>query len=151
MMSTKHKQRLSFVLILIVAFATATVLILYAFEKNLLYFYTPTQVADKSVSIPSGRNFNIGGLVKEGSVKHKNMTIRFEITDMAKSVPVLYTGLLPDLFREGQGIVATGLLDSAGTFQAETVLAKHDENYMPPAAAEALRQAGQPISIKSIP
>ena len=140
-MTAKRKQRLFFVTVLLAAFGTATALVLYSLEKNLLYFYTPSQVAEQTV--PLGRNFNIGGLVKQNSVRHDGITVRFDVTDTARTVPVVYTGLLPDLFREGQGIIATGAMNANGVFVANTVLAKHDENYMPPEVAEAMEMAKQ--------
>jgi cytochrome c-type biogenesis protein CcmE len=116
-------------------------LVLNAFQSNLVFFFSPTQVAAKEA--PIDRSFRVGGLVEEGSVQRDatGLTIRFVVTDMAKTVPVTYTGLLPDLFKEGKGVVAQGKLGADGVFRAEQVLAKHDENYMPPEAAEALEQA----------
>ena len=118
---------------------------LNAFRSNLVFFFTPSQVA--SHEAPSGRTFRIGGLVEAGSVVHDKdaLTVHFRVTDTAQTIPVVYTGILPDLFREGKGVVAQGRLESDGTFRATEVLAKHDENYMPPEAAEALRKAGHPI------
>ncbi|HKX95919.1 MAG TPA: cytochrome c maturation protein CcmE [Methylibium sp.] len=116
-------------------------LVLNAFQSNLVFFFSPTQVAAKEA--PIDRSFRVGGLVEEGSVQRdaNGLTVRFVVTDMAKTVPVTYTGLLPDLFKEGKGVVAQGKLGADGVFRAEQVLAKHDENYMPPEAAEALEQA----------
>jgi cytochrome c-type biogenesis protein CcmE len=116
-------------------------LVLNAFQSNLVFFFSPTQVAAKEA--PIDRSFRVGGLVEEGSVQRdaSGLTVRFVVTDMAKTVPVTYTGLLPDLFKEGKGVVAQGKLGTDGVFRAEQVLAKHDENYMPPEAAEALEQA----------
>jgi cytochrome c-type biogenesis protein CcmE len=116
-------------------------LVLNAFQSNLVFFFSPTQVAAKEA--PIDRSFRVGGLVEEGSVQRdaSGLTVRFVVTDMAKTVPVTYTGLLPDLFKEGKGVVAQGKLGADGVFRAEQVLAKHDENYMPPEAAEALEQA----------
>lgn len=124
-----------------VALAVAAALVLSAFQKNLVFFFTPTQVAEHQA--PQGRTFRIGGLVEAGSVKRQSdgVTVRFVVTDTAKSIPVLYRGILPDLFREGKGVVTQGRLGADGVFQASEVLAKHDENYMPPEAAEALKQA----------
>ena len=123
----------------------ATALVLNAFNENMVFFYTPTQVAGHSV--PKDRAFRIGGLVEAGSVKRQSdaLTVHFIVTDTAKAVPVTYTGILPDLFREGKGVVAQGRLQPDGTFKATEVLAKHDENYMPPEAADALKKAGHPI------
>ena len=127
------------------ALGIAATLVLNAFRSNLVFFFTPTQVA--SHEAPRDRAFRIGGLVEEGSVVREKdaLTVRFKVTDTAKTIPVVYTGILPDLFREGKGVVAQGRLGADGTFQAKEVLAKHDENYMPPEAAEALRKAGHPV------
>jgi cytochrome c-type biogenesis protein CcmE len=136
-MKPRHK-RLALIVSGLAAIAIAAGLILNAFQSNLVFFYTPTQVADNEV--PVGRNFRIGGLVEEGSVQREGVNVRFMVTDTAKSIPVVYSGILPDLFREGQGVVAQGRLE-AGQFRADQVLAKHDENYMPPEAAEAVERA----------
>ena len=123
------------------ALAVAAAFVLTAFQENLVFFFSPTQVAANEV--PKGRAFRVGGLVEPGSVKRlpDGVTVQFVVTDTAKSVKVLYRGILPDLFREGKGIVTQGKLGSDGTFVASEVLAKHDENYMPPAAADAIKQA----------
>ena len=123
----------------------AATLVFNAFQSNLVFFLTPSEVAAKEA--PRDRAFRIGGLVEVGSVAREKdgLTVRFRVTDTAKTIPVVYTGILPDLFREGKGVVAQGRIESDGTFRAAEVLAKHDENYMPPQAAEALRQAGHPI------
>jgi cytochrome c-type biogenesis protein CcmE len=127
------------------AFGIALALVLNAFQSNLVFFFTPTQVASNEA--PKDRAFRIGGLVEAGSlVREKDaLTVRFRVTDTAKTIPVVYTGILPDLFREGKGVVAQGKIGSDGTFRASEILAKHDENYMPPAAAEALKKAGHPM------
>lgn len=119
----------------------ATALVLNAFNSNLVFFFSPTQVAANEA--PKERNFRVGGLVEEGSVvrEPQGLTIRFKVTDTAQSIPVTYTGLLPDLFQEGKGVVAQGKLGVDGVFRAEQVLAKHDENYMAPEAADALAKA----------
>jgi cytochrome c-type biogenesis protein CcmE len=119
----------------------ASVLVLSAFKKNLVFFFTPTQVANHEV--PQGRSFRIGGLVEAGSVKRQadGVTVQFVVTDTAKSIPVQYRGVLPDLFKEGKGVVTQGKLGPGGVFVAEEVLAKHDENYMPPEAADAVQRA----------
>ena len=121
-------------------------LVLKAFQSNLVFFFTPTQVASKQA--PLDRNFRIGGLVEEGSVKRQADALRvnFKVTDGAQTIPVTYVGILPDLFKEGKGVVAEGKLGADGLFTASQVLAKHDENYMPPEAAEALKQAGHPMA-----
>jgi cytochrome c-type biogenesis protein CcmE len=125
--------------------AVAVTLVLRAFNSNMVFFLTPSEVAENKA--PADRTFRIGGLVNAGSVKRQpdGLTVTFEVTDTAKSIPVTYTGILPDLFKEGKGVVAQGKIGPDGVFRAAEVLAKHDENYMPPEAAEALRQAGKPI------
>jgi cytochrome c-type biogenesis protein CcmE len=123
----------------------AATLVLNAFRSNLVFFFTPTQVVANEA--PHGRSFRIGGLVEAGSVVRDKdaLTVHFRVTDTAKTIPVTYTGILPDLFKEGKGVVAQGKLGTDGVFHASEVLAKHDENYMPPEAAEALKKAGHPI------
>ena len=120
----------------------ATALVLNAFQSNLVFFFTPTQVAQDEA--PKDRIFRIGGLVEEGSVVREKdaLTVRFKVTDTAKVIPVVFTGILPDLFKEGKGVVAQGRLGTDGVFKANEVLAKHDENYIPPEAAHAVKQAG---------
>ncbi len=113
--------------------------VLNAFQSNLVFFFTPSQIA--SGEAPKERTFRIGGMVKDGSLKRDNLTVNFVVTDTAKEVKVSYTGILPDLFKEGKGVVAQGKLDSSGHFTASEVLAKHDENYMPPEAQHAMDQA----------
>jgi cytochrome c-type biogenesis protein CcmE len=123
------------------ALSIAAALVLSAFQQNLVFFYTPTQVAAKEA--PQGRTFRVGGMVEAGSVQRQpdGVTVRFMVTDTALSIPVVYRGPLPDLFREGKGVVTQGRLGADGVFQASEVLAKHDENYMPPEAADAVKQA----------
>ena len=116
-------------------------LVLNAFNSNLVFFYTPSQIAAKEA--PQGRTFRIGGLVQAGTVVREGVTVRFLVTDTAQTVPVRYEGVLPDLFKEGKGVVAQGQLGADGVFAAREVLAKHDENYMPPEAADALQRAGK--------
>lgn len=139
-MKPRHKR---FVLIGvgIAGLALSATLVLSAFQKNLVFFFTPTQVAANEA--PVGKSFRIGGLVEKGSVKREadGVSVRFVVTDTAKSIPVLYRGILPDLFKEGKGVVTQGKIGSDGTFRAEEVLAKHDENYMPPEAQSAMDQA----------
>lgn len=139
-MKARNKRILAIVVGLS-ALGLASALVLNAFQSNLVFFFSPTQVAANEA--PKGRSFRIGGLVEQGSVKRDagSLTIRFVVTDLSKTVPVVYTGLLPDLFKEGKGVVAQGSLGADGVFKAEQVLAKHDENYMPPEAAEALKRA----------
>jgi cytochrome c-type biogenesis protein CcmE len=123
------------------ALGVAAMLVLNAFQSNLVFFFSPSQVAANEA--PRDRSFRIGGLVEEGSLKREgqSLTVNFVVTDMAQRIPVSYTGMLPDLFKEGKGVVAQGKLGPDGVFRAEQVLAKHDENYMPPEAAEALEKA----------
>jgi cytochrome c-type biogenesis protein CcmE len=109
-----------------------------AFQSNLVFFFSPSQVAAKEA--PTGRTFRLGGLVEAGSVKRDGVVVNFVVTDTAKTVPVRYQGILPDLFKEGKGVVAQGQMNG-GVFEAREVLAKHDENYMPPEAAEAVKRA----------
>ena len=135
---TPRRKRMAIALGAVAVVGAATALVLNAFQSNLVFFYTPTQIAAKEA--PSGRTFRLGGLVVEGSVKRDGVKVNFEVTDTAKIVPVQFSGILPDLFKEGKGVVAQGQLEN-GVFQAKEVLAKHDENYMPPEAAEALKNA----------
>ena len=125
------------------ALAVAAGLVLSAFQQNLVFFFTPSQVAAKEA--PQGKTFRIGGMVEKGSIARQadGLTVRFMVTDTAKSIPVVYRGALPDLFREGKGVVAQGRVGADGVFTASEVLAKHDENYMPPEAAEAVKRAGE--------
>ncbi len=141
-MKPRHKK-LSIIIAGVAALGVASVLVLNAFQSNLVFFFSPSQVAAKEA--PIGKSFRIGGLVEAGSVKREDSstTVRFAVTDTAKTIPVVYTGILPDLFREGKGVVAQGKISADGIFMADEVLAKHDENYMPPEAAEALEQAGK--------
>ncbi len=132
----------------VVALGAAAALVLNAFEQNLVFFFTPTQVAAHEA--PQGRTFRIGGMVEKGSVKREGVQVRFLVTDTAKTIPVLYSGALPDLFREGKGVVAQGQLGADGVFHAREVLAKHDENYMPPEAAHALEKAALEKAQKTI-
>jgi cytochrome c-type biogenesis protein CcmE len=123
------------------AVGSAATLVLNAFNSNLVFFYTPTQIAAREA--PQGRTFRVGGMVTPGSVARDGVTVRFVVTDTAQSVPVRYEGALPDLFKEGKGVVAQGQLGADGVFVAREVLAKHDENYMPPEAADALARANK--------
>ena len=132
----------------VVALGAAAALVLNAFEQNLVFFFTPSQVAAHEA--PQGRTFRIGGMVEKGSVKREGVQVRFHVTDTAKTIPVVYSGALPDLFREGKGVVAQGQLGADGVFRAREVLAKHDENYMPPEAAHALEKAALEKAQKTI-
>jgi cytochrome c-type biogenesis protein CcmE len=135
---TPRRKRLLAVVAILAGVGAATALAMLAFQDNLLYFYNPSQVL--AGDAPAGRTFRIGGMVTEGSLQRTEGTlkVRFVVTDFRHSVPVTYEGLLPDLFREGQGVVARGRMTGTGEFMAEEVLAKHDENYMPPEVAESL-------------
>jgi len=143
----RHK-RLAAIAAGLAALGVAAALVLSAFEQNLVFFFTPSQVAANEA--PQGRTFRIGGMVETGSVKRDGVEVRFLVTDTAKTIPVLYSGALPDLFREGKGVVAQGQLGADGVFRAREVLAKHDENYMPPEAAHALEKAGLEKAQKTI-
>ena len=144
-MKPRHKRILAIVGGL-VALGAATALVLTAFQENLVFFFTPSQVAANEA--PQGRTFRIGGMVEKGSVQRTGVEVRFVVTDTAKSIPVLYSGALPDLFREGKGVVAQGQLGADGVFRAREVLAKHDENYMPPEAAHAVEKAQKTLQTK---
>jgi cytochrome c-type biogenesis protein CcmE len=138
-MKPRHK-RIMIAAGVVAVLGVATALVLNAFNSNLVFFYSPSQVASKEA--PIDRTFRLGGLVEVGSVKREGVAVSFLVTDTAKTVPVRYQGILPDLFKEGKGVVAQGQL-RGGVFEAREVLAKHDENYMPPEAAEALKRAAQ--------
>ncbi len=143
-MKARHR-RLLWILGGLAALAIAATFVTNAFRSNLVFFFTPTQIADGEA--PTNKAFRIGGLVEPDSVERigDGTTVTFRVTDNAKTIAVAYTGILPDLFKEGRGVVAQGTLEPDGTFKAREVLAKHDENYMPPEAAEALRRAGHPV------
>ena len=148
-MKPRHK-RFAWIGAGIVVLGVAAGLVLNAFQSNLVFFFTPTQVV--GLEAPQGRAFRIGGLVENGSLARDadSLTVRFRVTDTAKTIPVVYTGLLPDLFREGKGVVAQGKLGPDGTFRATEVLAKHDENYMPPEAKDALDRAHKGMTMPSL-
>ena len=139
-MKRRHK-RIGIILAGLAGLSLAAFLALNAFQNNLVFFFSPTQVAAKEA--PLNRTFRIGGLVEEGTLKRDSdgLTVRFTVTDTAASIPVVYKGILPDLFKEGRGCVAQGRLGDDGVFRAEEVLAKHDENYMPPEAGAAIDKA----------
>ncbi len=141
-MTPVRRKRLLFVATLVLGIGAATGLALKAFRENLLYFFSPTQVL--SGAVPAGAQFRLGGLVEAGSVQRSadSLGVRFVLADCEHKLPVSFTGILPDLFREGQGIVARGQLNGEGVFVAEEVLAKHDENYMPPEVAQSLKTTG---------
>ena len=138
-MKPRHK-RLAIIGGIVAAVGVATALVLNAFQSNLVFFYSPSQVAAKEA--PLNRTFRLGGLVEPGSVKREGTEVQFLVTDTAKTIPVVYTGILPDLFKEGKGVVAQGRLGADGAFHASEVLAKHDENYMPKEVADALKKQG---------
>jgi cytochrome c-type biogenesis protein CcmE len=139
-MKTRHK-RLAIIVSGVIGLTVAVLLVLNAFQSNLVFFYSPTEVLEGKVAVAAGKPIRIGGLVEQGSVKRSadGLKVDFVITDLNKKLPVHYEGLLPDLFREGQGVVAQGRLQDGNRFVASEVLAKHDEKYMPPEAAQALK------------
>ncbi len=140
-MTPKTKRRLYMVLLGVAALGVATALVLAALKDQIVYFYSPTDLQSKHVAV--GRHIRIGGLVEDGSVLKEGAVVNFRITDTTTTVTVTYTGVLPDLFREGQGVVAEGSVDKDNLFHADTILAKHDEKYMPPEVADALKKSGQ--------
>jgi len=148
-MKARH-TRFALIIGALVAIGTAAALVLNAFEENLVFFFTPSQVA--AGEAPKNRAFRIGGMVKDGSIQRDGVHVRFVVTDTAHDVPVTYTGILPDLFREGKGVVAQGKLEDNGglLFKASEVLAKHDENYMPPEAQQALDKAAVEKASKTL-
>ena len=139
-MKRRHK-RIAFIVAGLAALGIAAAFVLTAFQSNLVFFFSPTQVAAKEA--PVDRTFRIGGLVENGTVKRQNdgLTVHFTVTDTEESIPVVFKGILPDLFKEGKGCVAQGRLGADGVFYADEVLAKHDENYMPPEAGDAIDKA----------
>jgi cytochrome c-type biogenesis protein CcmE len=139
---TPRKRRFAFIVAGIAGLGLALTFLLNAFESNLVFFFSPTDIADGKA--PNNTTFRLGGLVETGSVKRNDdgLTVEFVVTDFNKRINVSYTGILPDLFSEGQGVVADGKVRDGGKFVASRVLAKHDENYMPPEAAEALKRSG---------
>lgn len=147
-MKTRHK-RIVFIVVALAGLGLATWLVLGAFRNNLVFFFSPTQIATKEA--PVGRTFRIGGLVQDGTLKRETdgLTVHFTVTDTANSIPVVYKGILPDLFKEGRGCVAQGRVGSDGVFYADQIMAKHDENYMPPEAARALDQAKDLNKVKN--
>jgi len=138
---TRKQRRLSLIGTAAAVLAVALALVLNALRDSIVFFNSPTDLVEKHVK--PGQRMRIGGLVKEGTLaRGDNLAVRFEITDGTTTVPVSYRGLLPDLFREGQGVVAEGALDGTGSFRADSILAKHDENYMPKEVADALKKQG---------
>ncbi len=146
----KRSRRKLLIFAVVFGVAVATVLGLTAFEENLLYFYSPTQV--KAGEAPQTHSFRVGGLVVDGSVKRApdSLMVQFDVTDNEESMTIEYTGILPDLFREGQGIVAMGSFKAGGNFVADEVLAKHDENYMPPEVADAIKTAEDAAKARAV-
>ena len=143
---TARQRRFMWVAIGVLVLCAAAAFVLNAFQSNLVFFFTPTQVAQGEA--PQGRIFRIGGLVKDGSLQRQDVQVQFVVTDTARDIPVVYSGLLPDLFKEGKGVVAQGRLGADGLFTATEVLAKHDENYMPPEAQHALDKATAGQTVK---
>ncbi len=138
---TRKQKRLSVILAGLGVLGIAIGLVLYALSDTIVFFYTPSEITEKGVK--AGQRFRLGGLVEQGSVrKGEGTSVSFSVTDTIRTLPVIYAGQLPDLFREGQGVVAEGKLDAGGTFVADTVLAKHDENYMPKDVADRLKEKG---------
>ena len=147
-MKKRHK-RISFIVAGLAALGLAAWLVLGAFRNNLVFFFSPSQVAAKEA--PVNKTFRIGGLVENGTLKRDNdgLTVRFTVTDTANTIPVVYKGILPDLFKEGRGCVAQGHIGADGVFYADQIMAKHDENYMPPEAARALDKAKDMEKVKN--
>jgi len=156
-MTTRKSQRLYFIILVLVCFGFAAALSLYALRDNISYFYTPTEVGDMrqlgDARVAPGKVFRVGGLVQKGSLEHidKNLRVRFTVTDTVHELRVDYKGILPDLFREGQGVVAKGALNDKGTFIAAELLAKHDEKYMPPEVKKSLDKAHADGVLKMTP
>ena len=138
---TPKRKRLWLLVSSLGVLGVAAALVLTALNDNIVFFYSPSQLAEKKLS--PDRHFRLGGLVEQGSVKKEGAEVRFKVTDLKQTVNVVYRGLLPDLFREGQGVIAEGSLGADGVFTAREVLAKHDENYMPPEVAKALKDSGR--------
>lgn len=145
-MTPTRKRRLIAVLLILAGVGIASTIAFYSLQENLLYFQSPSEVAEQAM--PAGRQFRLGGLVKPGTVNRTGdgLTTKFVVTDGPAELEVQYVGILPDLFREGQGVIARGALNSQGSFDATEVLAKHDENYMPPEVADALEKTGHTVA-----
>ena len=144
-MMTRKRARLYMVLALLLGVGAATALIFAALGQNVSYFRTPTEIiAGNYPEKQSGRSFRLGGLVEKGSLVRKGSAVDFRVTDLKNTISVHYVGLVPDLFREGQGVIATGKMDKAGVFRATVLLAKHDEKYMPPEVAQEMKAARRP-------
>ena len=141
---TPRRRRIAAMSLGLLSLAAAAALVLAAFEQNLLFFYTPTQIA--AGEAPTDQRLRVGGLVERGTVRRTpgSLEVRFDVTDLEETITVAYSGVLPDLFREGQGVIAHGTVGENDLFRADEVLARHDENYMPPEVAEMLEERGQP-------
>ncbi len=138
---TRKQRRATMIIAALVTLGVAVGLVLFAMKDSIVFFHSPSDVAEKHIT--PGTRFRLGGLVEKGSVQRRQgATVQFNVTDLAQSIKVTYTGILPDLFKEGQGVVTEGTLNADGTFTADTVLAKHDENYMPPEVADSLKKQG---------
>lgn len=138
---TRKQRRAVLILVCVGLLSLSSILVLFALRDSIVFFHTPSDVAEKGIAV--GQRFRLGGLVAEGSVRRgEGASVEFDVTDTIKTISVSYNGVLPDLFREGQGVVTEGRLDASGKFLADTVLAKHDENYMPPEVASALKEKG---------
>jgi cytochrome c-type biogenesis protein CcmE len=139
-LNKKHKKRLGIILLMLIGIGATVALALTAFSENMLYFFDPTEIVEGKA--PTNRTIRVGGMVSDGSVQRASdsLLVKFTVTDYQNTIPVQYTGILPDLFREGQGIVAIGRMQEDGSFLADEVLAKHDENYMPPEVAGSLKK-----------
>ncbi len=146
---TRKKRRLTLIGLGMLLLSAATALVLTAFQDNLVFFYSPSDLQTKPLA--ADQRFRLGGMVADGSVERDGQTIRFTVTDYAASTPVVFSGILPDLFREGQGVVTEGRLNAEGVFQATEVLAKHDENYMPPEVSDALQRTGKMPNTMTMP
>jgi cytochrome c-type biogenesis protein CcmE len=138
---TRKRRRLYFVLLGLLAVGAAAALVLTALKEDIVFFFSPSEIV-KDMAKTEGRRIRLGGLVQEGSVAKEGAKVHFAVTDGVHTIPVVFAGLLPDLFREGQGVVTEGRMGTDGTFQAAEVLAKHDENYMPKEVADALKKTG---------
>jgi len=146
---TRKKRRITLLIAAVAVLGIATALVLTALEESIVFFNSPTDIIEMKVK--AGTRIRLGGLVEEGSiVRGQGLTVSFKVTDLAQSVPVTFVGILPDLFREAQGVVTEGMLDSNGTFIADTVLAKHDENYMPAEVVDSLKAAGMWVDGKPL-
>ena len=141
---TRKRRRLNFIILGLLTLGVAAALVLTALEDKIVFFYSPTDIVTKK-QIPTNQQVRVGGLVKEGTWKKptNDLTHRFTVTDLRHDIPISYKGIIPDIFREGQGVVVLGKLQADGNFQADEVLAKHDEKYMPPEVAEALKKSGK--------